>query len=423
MIDDNQNSKKILIIDSGMKNLGGHNFSYTRAVQDALEEKGFKADVFASKLLSADLAKSSGYTPVFTNGAYDFPPYKGIKRDLTYIYAQSVIYAEELEQVLADKLSEYSAVFCHTVGDFELIGWNRFLSRHKFNPNLFILLRNTPNFSRLSFVKQKFHPYFRIKPHYLNSIHSKLKDKFSLVTDSDLLTNDYRSIFKHNIVTLPIPINKYFLASEKSYAKSLSEFKERYVLNKKGLCLGYMGDARGGKGFHLLPELVSKVLEKTEDIYFAIQCPRSASSNDNTTLPEGVAELREIEKNYKDRLVLISERLSEEDYANMFRCLDIVLIPYLTKGYTEATSGIFAEAVATGKPTIVTTNTWMSHELRKFDGGLEIKSNDAEDLTAKVFELIENYEKYSKITHKYSPKWREFHNSHKLAEILIKEIK
>lgn len=416
-------NRKILIIDSGMRNLGGHNFSYTRAVQDALAEKGFETDVFANKLLTEDLAKSSGYKSIFTNGAYDFPPFKGIKRDLAYIYAQSVIYAEELEKELGNKLSDYSAIFCHTIGDFELIGWNRFLSRNNLNSKLFLLLRNTPKFTKLSLLKRQIHPFFRIKPHYLNSIYAKLKDKFTLVTDSDLLTDDYRTIFKHQIVTLPIPINKYFLAEEKGYAASLNEFKTRYNLNKKGLCIGYMGDARSAKGFHLLPELVGKILDKTKNIYFAIQCPKSASGSDHSNLPQGVAELREIEKKHQDRLVLVSERLSEEDYANMSRCLDIVLIPYLPTGYTEATSGIFAEAVALGKPTVVTETTWMAHELKKFGGGLEMKSDDAKDLTEKVFELIENYENYAEITRKYSSKWREFHNSHKLAELLINEIK
>ena len=415
--------QKFLIIDSGMKNLGGHNFSYTRAVQDALEQKGFEVDVFSNKLLPDDLAKSSGYKPVFTHGAYDFPPFKGIKRDLAHIYAQSIIYADELECELENKLSDYSAIFCHTIGDFELIGWNRFLSRHKLTSKLFLLLRSTPQFTNLSLVKRKAHPYLRIKPYYINSIHSKLKDKFTLVTDSDLLTSDYRSVFKHRIVTLPIPINKYFLANEEIYASSLANFKSRYGLNKKGLYLGYMGDARGAKGFHLLPGLIHNVFTKTNDVCFAIQCPKSASGDDSSATSQGVAELREIEKNHKERLLLVSERLSEEDYANMFRCLDIVLIPYLLPGYQEATSGIFAEAVALGKPTVTTEKTWMAHELQKFNGGLEIKSNNAEDLTEKVFELVANYDKYAGKAQAYRAQWCNFHNSHKLAEMLIEEIK
>ena len=412
---------KILIVDSGMKNLGGHNFSYTRAVQNALTENSFEVDVFANKLLPQDLVKSSGYKPVFTHGAYDFPPFKGIKRDLAHVYAQSVIYADELEHELENKLSDYSAIFCHTIGDFELIGWNKFLSRNKLNSHLFLLLRTTPNFTRMPLLKRKLHPYLRIKPHYLNSIYAKLKDKFTLVTDSQLLTNDYRSIYKHHIVTLPIPINKYFLSSEESYASSLIAFKNRYDLNRKELYIGYMGDARGSKGFHLLPELVSGVISKTDRVHFLVQC--SVNKTGNSDLPVGLTEIQQIAEVENKRVTLVSERLSEEDYANMFRCLDIVLVPYFTPLYAEATSGIFAEAIALGKPAVVTETTWMAHELRKFGGGLEIKRNNAEDLTKKVFELIDNYEKYAEKTQAYRSQWCSFHNSHKLAEMLIEEIK
>src|SRR6185436_9994091 len=88
----------ILIIDSGMRNLGGHNFSYTRAVQSALERRGFSVTVLANKNLTGDVAKEFGYEPVFSFGAYDFPPGNGVLRDLQYVYAQSVVYSDELER-------------------------------------------------------------------------------------------------------------------------------------------------------------------------------------------------------------------------------------------------------------------------------------------------------------------------------------
>ena len=56
-------SKKILIIDSGMRNLGGHNYSYTRAVQSALEQRGFTVSVLVNKNLSADIVQATGYKP------------------------------------------------------------------------------------------------------------------------------------------------------------------------------------------------------------------------------------------------------------------------------------------------------------------------------------------------------------------------
>ncbi len=161
------------------------------------------------------------------------------------------------------------------------------------------------------------------------------------------------------------------------------------------------------------------MLEKTGDVRFAFQCPRPSGGE----MPRGVAEMNEIAECAPDRVTLVSERLSEEDYANMYRCLDAVLIPYPSPVYKEATSGIFAEAVALGKPTIVTENTWMAHELEKFGGGLEIKPDDSRDLTAKTFALLADYEILTKKARDYSGKWREFHNSHTLAEMLLEQIK
>lgn len=413
-------AKKILIVDSGMKNLGGHNFSYTRAVQNALAQKGYETDVLANKALPEELAQSSGYQPTFTYGAYDFPPPARIDRVLKYIHSQSDVYANELKNYFKNKLSDYAAVFCHTIGDFELLGWNKFLSRvPEFDSQLMLLLRTTPGFARMSFLKRGFHPYHGIRPQYARKIYNKLKNRFTLLTDSESLTEDYASVYKHRIVTLPIPINKYFLEQTSESDSSLEEFKNRYNLNDKtGIRIGYMGDAREVKGFYLLPEMVKAVLEKTENVSLAFQCPKPMGGE----MPRGVIEMNEIAESANGRVTLVSERLSEADYANMFRCLDSVLIPYPSPVYREATSGIFAEAVALGKPTIVTKNSWMAHELEKFGGGLEIKPDDSRDLTDKTFELLDNYETLSKKARDFSGKWREFHNSHTLAEMLIAEI-
>lgn len=403
-----------------MKNLGGHNFSYTRAVQNALAAKGFATDVLTNKSLPEELAQSAGYQPTFTYGAYDFPPPARIDRVVKHIHSQSDVYVAELQNFFKDKLSDYDAVFCHTIGDFELIGWNEFLARTpQFNAHLMLLLRTTPGFARMNFLKRGFHPYHRVRSYYTNKIYGKLKNRFTLLTDSESLTNDYQSVYRHRIVTLPIPINKYFLEQPDKNDTSLAEFKNRYNLSgDSGVRIGYMGDAREVKGFYLLPEMVKAVLEKTDNVSFAFQCPKPMGGE----MPRGVMEMNEIAERAKSRVTLVSERLSETDYANMFRCLDAVLIPYPSPVYREATSGIFAEAVALGKPTIVTENSWMARELEKFGGGLKIKPDDSRDLTDKTLGLLENYEQLAKKARDFSVAWRAFHNSHTLADMLIAEI-
>src|SRR5262245_47084045 len=122
--------RRVLIVDSGMRNAGGHNFSYTQAVEHSLASSGLIVDVLASRHLAPDLARESGYRPVFSIGAYDFAPGNGALRDLGYVVAQSVVFAAELERYLASvDRGSYAALFSHTLHEFELLGWRRALRR------------------------------------------------------------------------------------------------------------------------------------------------------------------------------------------------------------------------------------------------------------------------------------------------------
>lgn len=418
-------TKNVLIVDSGLKNLGGHNFSYTRAVQSALERKGLAVTVFANRNLSGELAKTTGYHPVFSFGAYDYPLGIGKIRDIQYLYAQSVIYSQELEQAFKHLVKDEPAlIFCHTINDFELIGWNRFLSRHRLSGRLVVLMRYTPQFQSCSWLKRKLHPYWRIRPYYLNSLYSRMKGKFMLVTDSESLTEDYATIFPHPMVTLPIPINEYVLGA-KEQGGAADGVCARYGLGHTDrLRLGYVGDAREAKGFSLLPGLIRRILANPRlNVDFVIQCPGAASGADNGQLPKGLAELLALTKQWEHRITLVQEKLSEKDYAELIQAIDIVLIPYRKAGYVEPTSGIFAEAAALAKPVVVPAGTWMARELQKYGGGLEFQSGDEGDLAAKVMTLLQDFAEYASKARHFSSQWKAFHNSHSLAEMLIQQIR
>lgn len=418
-------AKNVLIVDSGLKNLGGHNFSYTRAVQAALEQKGYDVTVLANRHLSGELVKVTGYHPVFSFGAYDYPPGNGKLKDLKYLQAQSIIYSQELEHAFKQIVSnEPALVFCHTVNDFELIGWNRFLARQRLPGHLMVLMRYTPRFKSCSWFKQHLHPYWRIRPHYLNALYKRMKGNFTLVTDSEPLTEDYSAIFHHRILTLPIPINEYILGADEQVS-SPDGVSARYGLDLDGkIRIGYVGDARSAKGFSLLPGLVRRLLAETSlEVEFVFQCPSAASGIENGQLPEGVSELIELASRATSRITLIQEKLSETDYAELIRALDVVLVPYRLPGYVEPTSGIFAEALALAKPVVVPAGTWMARELRKSGGGIEFQSGDENDLAAKVKELIQSFDAYATKARAFSAKWKAFHNSHTLAKMLIQELR
>ena len=415
--------RNVLIVDSGLRNLGGHNYSYTKAVKDALLERGCNVDVFASRRLEENLARASGFHRVFSYGAYDFPPGRSPLGDLTILYERSAIYADDLQGALEKGgAADYDLVFCHTVNDFELIGWNRLLSRKSLSGHLVILQRQTPGFTTCSRWKTHFHPFWRIKPHYLGSISAKLTNRFLLVTDSDPLSADFSLIYRKKILTLPIPINRMTYSSG-DYSATSNGFRERHYLVKDGrLALGYMGDARRSKGFFLLPEVIRRLPScKTDDLRFVIQCPPAASGHDDGTPAPGYAELEDLASESGGKVNLIPERLSEEDYAELIGYLDVVLIPYCHQDYATATSGIFAEALALSKPVVVPKGTWMADELRRSGGGVEFKMGSVESLTAAVAETIERYDELRSKAKGFNESWKAFHNAGTLADILLQE--
>lgn len=413
--------KKALIVASGLRGVIGHNYFYTQAVRRELEARGFEVTVFANKHASADFIKKTGFKPVFSLGTYDFIPLNGPLPDLAYLYLQSGIYAYELQAAMREINGEnFDLVFCHTVADFELIAWNRFLKKNRLNGFLLVMQRNTPRFGMIEKWKLFFHPYRRIRPRYLNALYRRMKGRFVLLTDSEALSKDYAQIYRHKIVTASIPIEG-FAPPDKELDFSPDSIFSRYNLQNNGhVHFGFMGDSRNHKGFSLLPVMIEKVLAAGKDkIDFVIQCPNS--EYESALVPPGLRELQLLAENYPGNVTLLYERLSDEDYLNVFRFLNAAMIPYTDPQFTEGTSNVFTEAAALGKPVVVSNNTWMSLEMKKYGGGLEFEKGNTDDFAAKVIELAGNHKSFEKNAKENSQKWREFHNAKNLVDLLLKE--
>lgn len=414
--------KRALIVASGLRGIIGHNFFYTRVVQSELEKRGFDVTVFINKHAPADLIAETGYKPTFSIGTYDIIPNNGKRDDLIYTYLQSGIYAFDFKAEI-NKLENknFDLIFFHTVADFELIGLNRFLKKNKFDGHLFVMQRVTPHFQDCSKWKTIFHPYWRIRPHTLNALYKRMRGRFTLLTDSEKLTKDYSNVYRNRIATFPIPL-KGFEPNDEELPLADSVFVQYNLQRDEQICFGFMGDSRISKGFSLLPEMIKKVFEQDTEkkIKFIIQCPNS--EYENTGFPTGLSELQDLAEQNKDRVVLIKEKLSEENYIWLCNYLDVALLPYNHESFRAGTSNVFAEAVAIGNPVVVANDTWMSHELKKYGGGLEFERGNVEDFANKVLMLSDNYKEYKEKAQSYSATWRKFHNVENLVDMLLKEF-
>src|SRR6266851_646687 len=126
-------------------------------------------------------------------------------------------------------------------------------------------------------------------------------------------------------------------------------------------CIVYLGHASMLKGFHLLPEIVRRVLAANNAPHFMIQCYGDAQLC--TSVQKAVADVP------ADKLTVIGGTVDADAYSRLLHLADIVLLPYASEFYGWASSGIFAEAMSLGKVAVVTHGTWAAQQLEKFRGG------------------------------------------------------
>jgi hypothetical protein len=60
------------------------------------------------------------------------------------------------------------------------------------------------------------------------------------------------------------------------------------------------------------------------------------------------------------KVEILDDDLSDDEFIDMIRTADIVVIPYLSDAFRRRTSGILVDAFLLGKPVVVLKNTWLS---------------------------------------------------------------
>jgi hypothetical protein len=166
-------------------------------------------------------------------------------------------------------------------------------------------------------------------------------------TDTDELTDQYNRLRVFPFETLPVPVE----VAESGRARSTGE--------ARALTIGYLGDARDEKGFQHLPRLVEALTAEGRagpPVKFLLQA--------NFNVPGGEPESRYAKHrlaNYPGSLVELPEGpFDQAEYSALLARMDVIVVPYASEQYSARSSGVLAEAIASGTPAIVPSGTWMA---------------------------------------------------------------
>jgi len=117
-----------------------------------------------------------------------------------------------------------------------------------------------------------------------------------------------------------------------------------------------LGGTRREKGSHLIPEII-RACRSQVDVELIVQL------TNNTLTAEEVATLAAIAG--EPHVSVIREAMALPDYHAALDGADVLLFPYEVIPYRKRTSGVFAEAVAYGKPVVATAGTWMAAQIER----------------------------------------------------------
>ena len=138
--------------------------------------------------------------------------------------------------------------------------------------------------------------------------------------------------------------------------------------------------------------------------------------------PELARSIAMLQQLYLPSLHIIQKPLDEDRYYQLMGEADLVVLPYFEEDYHAMVSGPFVEALALGKPVVVTENTWMSAQLARFGAGLTVRDRDAEDLARAICAARDGYQHLAEQASARQQSWIDYHNPYNFVQELLKVV-
>jgi glycosyltransferase involved in cell wall biosynthesis len=228
-------------------------------------------------------------------------------------------------------------------------------------------------------------------------------ERICFYTDSERLSRDYETIADVPFGVLPLPFRAELLTST---SRQTGE----------PVTLVYLGEARDEKGFHWLPDLIEAL---TDDYLMPGKARLLIQSNVGQPQHNSrtMAALLRLRSQPRPGVELVAnDALSPSEYYRLASQADVMLLPYLRERYRACTSGVLAEALATGAAAVVPAGTWMADKLPP---GCGETFTDLEGFISAVKRVVDSFPSYRAAAKASQSEWRRRHSPDALLARLL----
>jgi glycosyltransferase involved in cell wall biosynthesis len=311
---------------------------------------------------------------------------------LGWLYYSIIIYCGTKSYLNKIK-SKNILVYFNTCQFYHLIAMMPFLIFNKPGNLKFLFTYRLSVYNSKNKLTYRFYIYF-ICIKLINLLSNK---RYSFITDSELLKNEFEDLYKINCDLICIPHTKNFNKLKHDNSK---------------IIISILGPSRLEKGSliaaHSIVNLLNNKFPKNTLFIFHIF---------GQLQQKIMLILNEYQNN--ENLIIRAQPLTDEKYYNDLFMSDIVLNNYESGTYSKNTSGIFTEAVSSSKIIITTKETWMAQQCKNFNIGVVIENN-VEELSNSILKIIENIEFYKDCASAGSVRFNKFHNVENFCESIVR---
>jgi len=406
-------NRQFVLIDQSIEDSAGHYLEYARRVLGAAKAEGFRTVLAVNQRAhglecpEADLILKPFSKTFWENQTQSkFRTVTGFVLKNAGMAIQPGLatkFAEELaDLIIQGAITENDLVFVPTLGGTELMGVSLYSAADAAVPVRWHLLfrRDVPSYCACLDIRSRVVKW-QAKASFSMAHATFLKGVRYFYTDTEELAHRYESLGVGAFKTLPIPIDE-----------SLG-YKQPW--HQGPLVVSYLGDMREEKGIHLLPKILESLRHGGFDssrVVFRIQgnLPSGAATRSVVRAKQALSR-----KKLNGVEVLVGP-LNSAAYRDVLLGSDVVLLPYSTTSYAARSSGVFAEAVAAGIPTIHPRDSWMGRNAASLSkNGYSGIDQIADELKA----VLQDYQRHETASREVCKKWRTTHSAKRLTRILI----
>jgi glycosyltransferase involved in cell wall biosynthesis len=404
---------KFVLVDHSIVDNSGHHLEYARRVIAAASSSGFFTILAVNKsACNIECPGADLVLKIFSKTFWEIQRKSKLRRFIGFIFnlkkysiqqSSAEDFSNELRLLIKQgQITEIDYIFIPNLGGSELFGISMCSSFYAaLNLRWHLLFRRGITTPSGFFDFRNMLVDWEIRSSFALASSEFVNGSRHFYTDTQELSSQYRAIAGANFKTLPIPIDENL---------GLKPLK-----GNDPFVVSYVGDMRDEKGIHLLPQLIESMRQDgfgADKLVFRIQANVSVGGASKKTTRARKALLRKV----IDGVEIIDGPLNSAAYHDLILSSDIIILPYSKVMYSVRSSGVFAEAVAAGVPTIHPSDTWMGRNSLVWS---KEGYSESTKLSCELKTILRDYSRYEITSAKATKQWRNFHSAVRLVQTII----